>query len=281
MNKQALWVGFGDIGERTASQLQALGYELTGARRSRVEKFDGVTRVQADAASQSDWGTLLAERPDLIIFSLTPTSYSAAGYEQGYVQPVRAFRAALSHSPDYRPQLVFISSTSVYGNVGGELISEADAPAPGNFSGSTMLEAEQMIASADCPFLILRCSGIYGPGRERMIDAIRTYSVKLTQGWTNRIHVTDLSRALVHLVSAKEQGVYILSDNEPVRQSDFVRWLAERMRCDLSRFESSTEIGARGSKRLSNQRLLDTGFRFEYPNFRLGYTELLKPTPTD
>jgi hypothetical protein len=36
--------------------------------------------------------------------------------------------------------------------------------------------------------------------------------------------------------------------------------------------------GRAGSKRCNNQRLLDTGFRFEYPDYKAGYLAIIRDT---
>ena len=54
---------------------------------------------------------------------------------------------------------------------------------------------------------------------------------------------------------------------------EVVTWLAEQM--GVTEFLSETATNERGNKRCSNQRLLDSGFKFRYPSFKDGYAEML------
>ena len=45
----------------------------------------------------------------------------------------------------------------------------------------------------------VRLSGIYGPGRLRLVRKVSSGEARATDGWTNRIHVEDCGGALHHL----------------------------------------------------------------------------------
>lgn len=270
-------IGAGDIASRLAPLLHADGYQLTGIRRSAEKKTSPlITLKQADAAQPDDCQAILAPRPDVVVMTLTPSDYSDSGYEQGYVKPVKALVEALLSMDDYQPLILFVSSTSVYAQRNGEWVDEDSPARPDSFAGRRLLEAEQVLEQAVSNCCIVRFSGIYGPGREGLLMRIRQQALTLTPAWTNRIHSNDCAGILAHLIRRYMRGitlerVYIGSDNEPVRQARLVEFIAAEHGLDWDSLRVSDRIGGRGNKRLSAQRLLDSGYVFRVPSFRVGY----------
>ena len=97
--------------------------------------------------------------------------------------------------------------------------------------------------------------------------------------YTNRIHVVDVARALLHLLALDASGhaidtIYHASDCCPVLNSELYRWLSETWQLPLNADMQPTARQV-GSKRVSNQRLLDSGFEFCFPSFREGFSQYL------
>jgi hypothetical protein len=53
-------------------------------------------------------------------------------------------------------------------------------------------------------------------------------------------------------------------------------WLAQRMDLDVSAMAADGVPMRGGNKRCSNQRLLDAGYQFAYPDYRSGYGAILR-----
>ncbi|MEO2092124.1 MAG: sugar nucleotide-binding protein, partial [Gemmataceae bacterium] len=62
-------------------------------------------------------------------------------------------------------RLLYISSTSVYGQTDGAWIDETSPTEPLEESGRVILEAEQTLRQFRPDAVVLRFAGIYGPGR--------------------------------------------------------------------------------------------------------------------
>src|SRR5690606_17130958 len=106
---------------------------------------------------------------------------------------------------------------------------------PRGFSGCRLLEGEALALGAGVPASVLRLAGIYGPGRTRLIDEVRSGSAVVPESaepvWTNRIHADDCAGALRHLCRlAPDQahGVWIGVDHEPCERATVLDWLADR-----------------------------------------------------
>lgn len=277
-NLKVLLMGAGDIASRLQPLLAVQGYEVTGARRNPPAEPD-YPQLKADARQPNDWQKILTERPDVIVLTMVPTEYSDIGYQQGYVEPVQAMLESLTTLFDYQPCIVFVSSTSVYSEREGDWISERSQTNPDSFSGQRLEEAENLLKNSEYQHVVVRFSGIYGPGREGMLKRLKEGQLTLTPGWTNRIHVRDCAGVLAHLIGQYRLGkplhsLYLASDNLPVRQSDFVRGLATKLGIDATALPRSEDVGTRGSKRCDNTRLRETGYTFVYPTWHEGYADL-------
>lgn len=255
-----------------------------GARRqpAKAPNDAGAELIKADARSTEDWRALLALQPDYVVLTLTPPEFSARGYQQGYVEPVRALLAAWDKQSRKAkvPYIMLVSSSGVYGQQDGRWVDEQTDPQPAGFTGMALLEAEQLLQESSLPTCVVRCSGIYGPGREAMVRRLLSGEITLRTGWTNRIHADDVAGIISHLVARKEKEwplapVYLATDSEPVRQADFVTWLAGQLNLDISHLSMSDDPGPRGSKRLDNRLICSTDYRFQYPSYQEGYQALL------
>lgn len=115
---------------------------------------------------------------------------------------VRLERFLATH--EGRPKrLVYISTTGVYGNCGGQVVDEDTPPKPVTARAIRRLAAETALrewgARRGDSWCILRVPGIYGPGR-LPIERLRNREPAITPGEatpSNRIHVQDLATACV------------------------------------------------------------------------------------
>ena len=185
--------------------------------------------------------------------------------------------------------MLFVSSTAVYGDAGGDWIDETTTPEPGGFSGRIIREAEDLLVSrldgTGITPVVLRLGGIYGPGRTRLIDQVRGGSavIPAEPRFTNRIHRDDAAAAIVHLCTMDPvpAPVYLGVDNEPAEMGEVLRFLAAELGLPQPPSGASEgggqsgEPSRGGNKRCSNALLRSTGFEFTYPSFREGYRDIL------
>ena len=100
---------------------------------------------------------------------------------------------------------------------------------------------------------------------------------RLGTGYTNRIHREDVAGVLAHLIDLHIKGARIpstlsLNDNEPVKAADLEAWCFEQLGLEP---RGKRENQPRGNRRISNAKLLATGFQLRYPTFREGYRDAL------
>ncbi len=270
MQPSVLFLGYGDIAQRAAQQLVAAGWKVVGACRSPANKptIVGVDLVAADHGNQHDLQQLLKRQFDAIVMTLTPARGSSDPYHQGYVLPCRLLQHLLREQP--APRLLYVSSTGVYGQRDGAWINEHSPTEPGDHGGQMLLQAEQTIASCNAHVSILRCSGIYGPGRSMLLHGIAAGTATITPGWSNRIHSDDVAGFISYLLQHPEhyQPVYLVSDNQPTLQAEIIAYYAQQLGVDPNTLKRTDQVGSRGSKRCDNSLLRASGYVLHYPDYR-------------
>jgi nucleoside-diphosphate-sugar epimerase len=168
---------------------------------------------------------------------------------------------------------LFTSSTAVYGQRKGEWVDESSMTEPLRFNGRLLLEAEAIVHEAPETGINVRLSGIYGPGRTRLVRKVWNGEATATSSWTNRIHLEDCAGVLHHLMRLESpEALYLGSDDEPVTAAGVVTWLS----AELGVAAPPVAVAERLNKRCRNTRLRDTGYQFEYPTFREGYRPVVQ-----
>ncbi|MAD44687.1 MAG: NAD(P)-dependent oxidoreductase [Oceanospirillaceae bacterium] len=273
-----LIVGAGDIGGHLAERLIASGHDVWGLRRSDKPLADGVTLIQADVA---DPETLQSLPPDLdiLVYSVASPAFSKEGYHEYYYKGLKHVLKALKDQ-DLK-HTFFVSSSSVYHQMDGEWVDETSDTTPVSFAGKEMLAAEQALLTYKVPGTVVRFTGIYGPGRTRMIKQAQRggHCDPEPPVWTNRIHRDDCVGVLDMLVTRATRGqalddIYLATDDEPATLFDVLEWMKDRIG-DVEPDHDVPEATRRANRRCSNKRLRDLGYEFIYPTYRDGYEDML------
>lgn len=275
---QTLLLGYGDIADRVAQRLSDQNEQATGVCRTPESKpvRKGVNLVAADLNNEQELHQLFQNKWDNVVITLTPEKGAEDSYHQGYVVPCRHLQQVLSQQA-HQPNIIYVSSTGVYAQRDGEWIDENSATEPTSDSGKALLQAESIIDALPGQTSILRCSGIYGEGRDFLLRQLSQGNVQLRDSWTNRIHQDDVAGFIVHLLTLVNQPspVYLVNDDEPVKQYEVYQWLAEQLGIELTG-SIDTDVGPRGSKRCMNKGLKESGYPLQYANFREGYAPVIK-----
>ncbi len=268
--KKLLIIGCGDLGERLAA-LVAGEFEVYGLRRNPPAQRDaGINYLRGDALDHGTMTEVLALGFDAIVLTLTPAGRSDEGYCRGYVEPCQTLVKALAGR---EPRVIFVSSTAVYSENDGQWVDETTTAHPARHNGRRVLEAEQTLASARLPLVVLRLAGIYGPGRTRLMDSVATGKTEATQAYTNRIHADDAAGFMAWVLKMDEpQPLYLLSDGESPRKAQVIHWLAEQMGVAPPPEGESASL----NKRVDNRAMRASGYQLRYPSFKEGFAELIR-----
>ena len=271
-----LIVGCGDLGAAIAKRLVDEEHEVVGLRRS-IQTLPRMQMLQGDVADAASLQALVALMPEIVIYCVAASGQTDAAYQAQYVTGLKNILASQSRNQQLQ-HVFFVSSTRVYGQETTAILDESITALPADFGGERLLEAEHLLSSLPCNATTLRLSGIYGPGRLRMINLAKSpQQWPSKNSWSNRIHRDDAADFIVFLVQRilTEQAIascYIVTDSKPVSQYEVLTWLAKKMQLALP---GNSSVEAQGGKRLSNQLMLSSGFQLRYPDFSVGYQALI------
>jgi nucleoside-diphosphate-sugar epimerase len=278
-----LVAGCGYVGTAVAEALARSGAEVIGIRRHVNLLPLGMRGIAADL---TDLGTLDSRLPsgiEQVVFAAAPSSYDDEAYRRTYVDGVQNLLGALRRTAQPVNRLLFVSSTSVYGQRHGESVDESSPTEPLTFAGAYLLGAEREFhAHAPDAAVTARLASVYGPGRDLIIDQVRHGLAYVKPGaahYGNRIHRDDAASALCHLLALdRPAGNYVVCDDAPAAQEEVLAWLAAQLEVPLPHVPLSAhadEPPTATNKRCSNGLLRASGWEPRYPTYREGLASLI------
>jgi nucleoside-diphosphate-sugar epimerase len=281
-----LCFGLGFSARVLAQRLAAQGWAITATSRS----SDGAERIRTSGfrAFVFDGSAPL---PDGAFEGVTHVVVSAPPGADG--DPVLR-----QHADDFASRasqfrwVAYLSTTGVYGDHGGALVTEETPLTPNTERGHKRLQAEtQWLAlwrSSGLPVHIFRLAGIYGPGRNQLLSLIDGTAKRVIKPGQifSRIHVEDIANVLEASIARPDPGrAYNVCDDEASPPQDVVAYGASLLGLPvppaIAFEEAELSPMARSfyadSKRVSNARLKqELGVRLSYPSYREGLAAIAR-----
>ncbi len=184
----------------------------------------------------------------------------------------------------------YLSTTGVYGDHGGGLVTEDTPLTPNTERGYKRLQAEtqwlDLWREHGLPVHIFRLAGIYGPGRNQLLSLLEGTAKRVIKPGQvfSRIHVDDIATILEASIAKPNPGrAYNVCDDEAAPPQDVVAFGAKLLGlpippdtpfddADLSPMARSFYAD---SKRVSNARLKqELGVALAYPSYREGLSAI-------
>jgi nucleoside-diphosphate-sugar epimerase len=259
-------VGAGYVGKVSAALLAATGAQVWAARRSTEAPPAGTHALRIDVADPTppaDWPTAVTH----VLYAVAPGGSDEDAYRIGYHDGLRN----IMRFCDPTTRVVLLSSTGVYGQEGGEWVTEASPRTATRPNVQWLKRAEDYLLTApnSC---VLRLGGIYGPERTRMIRIAASLAPDIQSIYTNRIHQVDAAAASVHCLLDPTVPRELLGvDEAPVVDEEVIAYLRARMGLPALAPTTKSPTG----KRINSAALRASGFQFRYPSYREGYGALL------
>lgn len=288
-----LIVGCGYLGQRVAARWLAVGDTVFALTRSP----ENATKLTASGIAPQ-MGDVLA--PDTLSqLPAVDTVLWAVGWDRSSGKSqhdvyVTGLQNTLRQLAGRCGQLIYISSTSVYGQSDGEWVDENSACQPTQPNGQVCLEGENLVGQFRdghaTRSTVLRLSGIYGPGR--LLS--RVASLKSgepfsgnPEAWLNLIHVEDAAEAVLCCAAAPDpHPLYLISDDQPLSRRTYYSALAELVDAPAPTFEeSSSPSGKRAggeSPPALNKRCRNTlakqalAWHLQFPTYRQGLPQAVR-----
>jgi nucleoside-diphosphate-sugar epimerase len=133
-----LFLGCGDIAQRTVAQLPDQ-YRCFGLKRNPENLPSAITPLKGDVSDYRQLQAVLAEHFDVLVATLTPDEFTEQAYRSAYLEAANSLQRALA-TIDRQPRwVIWVSSTSVYGDTRGAWVDEDSPTEPQTFSGRILL----------------------------------------------------------------------------------------------------------------------------------------------
>ena len=274
--------GTGFTGSRILQELARCGHEVVGMNRSGpCPGLDEHPVMAGDVLEQGGLKALGSLAPfDLMISTLSGSSLKdPAAYRALYVDGPRRLAEALTWKEE--PEVWCLGSTGVYGEQEGEWVTEETPAVPPHSKGQVQLDAENALHDSIKRSTVLRLSGLYGPGRTRLVrQALRKRPFFKANVWSNQIHGDDVAHVVAQLVNRSEAPppMLLVSDDQPTQRKEIFEWVREQMDEPEGLYDEDhphARGANRGNKRVSNRLLRELGIELTYPTFREGLKGLL------
>ncbi len=181
--------------------------------------------------------------------------------------------------------LGYLSTVGVYGDHGGAWVDEATPVDARSVRSAGRIAAEMawsgIAARKRVPLGIFRLAGIYGPGRNALVNLAvgRAHRIVKPEQVFNRIHVADIAATLAAAVAQPATRIYNVADDEPAPPQDVVVFAAGLMGVppppETPFAEAELSPMARSffadNRRVSNRRIREElGVGLRYPSYREG-----------
>ena len=254
-----LLVGYGYLGHAITRVFRSGGWEVVP-----VSLSGGEDSLACDVAEPDAVESL--PTADFIVHCAASGRGGAEAYRCVYVEGCRNLTKRFPEVP-----LLFTSSTSVYAQTDGSVVSEESAANPDRETSRLLLEAENITLAAGG--LVARLAGIYGPGRSVILRKFLSGEAIIEDDgrrFLNQIHRDDAARAIFHLaISGIRGGVFNVSDSTPLTQRACYEELSRMFSKPLPPGGPRDLNRKRGwtHKRVSNTKLRATGWQPEFPSF--------------
>jgi len=284
-------LGCGYVGQRFVHNVKDQGWRLIATSRdtTRIQRWlnEGFEAIQIKD-SPATLNDMRLSDVTVIIDSIPLAHQPIRETQSDWVESL------ISRCPHLQ-QVIYLSSTSVYGDTAGQWVDELWHCLPTSIRGQQRLLAEQAWQDT-CdhhmlPYAVFRLAGIYGPQRN-IYDKLKAGGYRAVrwhpEHYSNRIHVDDIAQALSAAINKTATGIYNITDDLPLPHADYVMQLAEHLNTAapiiLSPEEGELQLSPamlsffRDNKRLNNKRLhQDLCPELLYPNFLASIHDLTQP----
>jgi nucleoside-diphosphate-sugar epimerase len=249
-----------------------LGQAITREFRENGGSVSTVTLSGEDGSIRCDIGQAdevkRLPRADFIVHCAASGRGGAAAYQHVYVAGCQNLCAAFPGTP-----LLFTSSTSVYAQIDGSVVTETSPAIPDRETGSLLLEAERITLASGG--MVTRLAGIYGPGRSMILKKLLCGEAVIEEDGRrliNQIHRDDAARAIYHLANSEplpRGEIFNLCDSEALAQGALFKELSRQFSLPVPSSGPRDLDRKRGwtHKQVSNQKLRNHGWTPRFPSF--------------
>jgi nucleoside-diphosphate-sugar epimerase len=243
--RKCLIVGCGYVGLPLGAELARQGHKVFGLRRSALAEAElkaaGIVPLRADV-TQPETLAKLPRNFDWVVNCAASGGGSAEDYRKTYLEGNRNLLEWLANSPPKK--FLYTSSTSVYGQNDGSIVTEQSPVEPAADTANVLVETEKLLLAAahslnpslnptarergrrlnegesdsrgrsthqpwakqNFPAVILRVAGIYGPGRGHWFKQFLRGEARLDGSGSRWLNMMHRDDVIGVIIAALERG---------------------------------------------------------------------------
>lgn len=286
--KRLLIIGCGDVGTRLIPLARGR-YRTVYALTRDAAKHDalralGATPVIGDLDKPQTLSAIAGIAHDVVHLAPPPSKGNSDTRTAHLIAALVNGRKNKNNRGSLPQHFIYISTSGVYGDCGGEVVTETRPARPQTARARRRVDAEQRVrawgARSGVGVSILRVPGIYAADRlplarlERGTPALRDED----DSYVNHVHADDLARMVMAALAHGQPGrAYNAADDMPQKMGDYFDLVADRFGLPhprrIARSEAVKVIPENllsfmsESRRLSNARIKqELRVRLRYPS---------------
>lgn len=259
--KHLLLAGNGFVGRVTAQLFRENGWKVTTLSRS------GAGDEVADISSLESLRELSGriDSPTHIVHCASASGGGEDAYRAVYLNGVQNLQQVFPSA-----KLLFTSSTSVYPQVDGSLVTEESPTELDRETGKILLAAEKLVLASGG--YVARLAGVYGNGRSYLLRRFIAGEGTMEEDGSrllNHTHNEDAASGILFLLeNDSEAGIYNICDSTPRSQKETYELLSEKFNQAMPASVPRNLQSKRGwsHKAVSNAKIRSLGWQPKYPS---------------
>ncbi|MBI1922587.1 MAG: SDR family oxidoreductase [Geobacter sp.] len=232
MQKKTFIIGCGTIGRLVARLAMEQGWDVSALTRSAENAASlqalNIRPIQGNLDDPESLQDLPVK--DAVAFYFAPPP--GGGFTD---TRVRSFCSAIRQGEE-PARVIYISTSGVYGDCGDRSVTEETPVNPQTARARRRYDAETALLDfgreRNIPVVILRVTGIYGPGRlpySQILQGVPVLEENIAP-LTNRIHSFDLARICMAAAERGEPGdIFNVSDGHPSTMTSYFNAVADHL----------------------------------------------------
>jgi nucleoside-diphosphate-sugar epimerase len=276
--------GLGFTGNEIAKYFLLNKWSVTGTARNPIRDHEkNIKLVKYDPINGYVDLAGELEEAHTVIISIPPNGQGDVVLNHNYKDIINA-RSSIK-------RIIYLSSTSVYGDANGKTVYEDSIINPQSIMASNRSKAEEQWTKFcnkhSIPLDILRLSGIYGKGRNQiryLLNGSARRIIKEGQLF-NRIHVEDIAKIIYQLTKISHGSeIFNISDDLPSPSNTVIEYASELLNIKPPEpiLFKNLELNDKGRVFYLNNRIVSNSkikkilnYNFEYPNYKIGLKSLI------
>ncbi len=196
-------MGCGWLGFPLAISLVKDGYQVHGTTKSEEKlaqlRKEGISPFKISLGPDKIEGAISDFLRDVAVLIVNVPPKLRGQNKENYVQKMQLLHTEIKKS--FVKKVVFVSSTSVYGDVDGD-VTEETIPQPTSESGKQLLASENIFRNdKDLDTTIIRFGGLIGPNRHPISMLSGRQNLSNGNAPINLIHLNDCIRIITSVIT--------------------------------------------------------------------------------